>query len=109
MKRTEAYVATVTDMNDPVIAELKRSARILNAELRLNELRGLGNKKEYCGRVYVYRYRVTIKPRLGKNNSYAHLYRVGGKLHRNSSQTIRPEHGHHFDVYLHCNLVSRKK
>jgi hypothetical protein len=107
--RSAAYVATVYDIKDPLIAEQKRVASILNAKKRVLELSGLGKQVTYCGRNYVERMRVLVRPRLGKNNVHAPLYRVGGPLKRMSAQTIRPEHGSRFDVYLTCSLVERKK
>jgi hypothetical protein len=107
--RSPAYVATVYDINDSLIAEQKRVASILNAKKRVLELSGLGKQVTYGDRTYVERYRVLVRPRLGKNNVHAPLYRVGGKLKRMSAQTIRPEHGSRFDVYLTCSLVERKK
>jgi hypothetical protein len=50
---------------------------------------------------------VRIRPRLGENNPYAHLYASGrgqtkrGSLHRWSSQDIKREHGTRFDVYAY--------
>lgn len=107
--RSPAYVATVYDIKNPLIAEQKKLARIINAKKRVLELSGLGKQMTFCGRNYVERYRVIVRPRLGKNNVHAPLYRVGGKLKRMSAQTIRPEHGSRFDVYLTCSFVERKK
>jgi hypothetical protein len=41
-----------------------------------------------------------VRARLGKNNPNAARYRLGGDLYQWSSQTIRPEHGQRFDVYV---------
>jgi hypothetical protein len=46
-------------------------------------------------------YRVFFRGRLGVNNNHLHLYRRGGRLHRHSSQDIRPEHAGYFDVYVY--------
>lgn len=108
MRNSNAYVATVYDLKDPLIAEQKRVARILNAKRKVFELQGLAKVVTYGDRTYVQRNRVVVRPRLGKNNVHAPLYRVGGPLHRPSAQTIRPEHGTRFDVYLTCQLVERK-
>jgi len=108
-QRSPNYVGTVYSVNDPLIAEQKRVASILNAKRRVLELQGLDKIVVYGDRKYVTRYRVIIRPRLGKNNKYAHLYRVGGPLKRYSAQTIRPEHGSRFDVYLTHSLVERNK
>jgi hypothetical protein len=107
--RSAAYVATVYDIKDPLIAEQKKLARIINAKKRVLELSGLGKQVTYGDRTYVERMRVLVRPRLGKNNVHAPLYRVGGSLKRMSAQTIRPEHGSRFDVYMASNLVERKK
>ncbi len=108
-QRSPAYVATVYSVNDPLIAEQKRVASILNAKKHVLELQGLDKIVVYGDRKYVTRYRVLVRPRLGKNNKHAHLYAVGGPLKRHSAQTIRPEHGSRFDVYLTYSLVERKK
>jgi hypothetical protein len=107
--RSAAYVATVYDIKDPLIAEQRRVASILNAKKRVLELSGLGKQVTYGDRNYVERMRVLVRPRLGKNNVHAPLYRVGGSLKRMSAQTIRPEHGSRFDVYMASTLVERKK
>jgi len=107
--RSSAYVATVYDINDPLIAEQKRIARIINAKKRVFELQGIGKQVTYGDRTYVERTRVVVRPRLGKNNVHAPLYRRGGALKRMSAQTIRPEHGTRFDVYMSPALVQRKK
>ena len=109
MRYSNAYVATVYDLNDPLIAEQKRVAKILNAKRKVFELQGLAKIVTYGDRTYVQRNRVVVRPRLGKNNVHAHLYRVGGPLHRYNAQTIRPEHGTRFDVYLQCQLVEKKR
>lgn len=44
--------------------------------------------------------RVSIRPRLGKDNPYNYLYRVGGSP-RNRYQMIKMAHGARFDVYVH--------
>jgi hypothetical protein len=109
MRYSNAYVATVYDLNDPLIAEQKRVARILNAKRKVFELQEIAKIVKYGDREYVYRHRVVVRPRLGKNNVHAPLYRVGGPLHRYSAQTIRPEHGTRFDVYLQCQLIEKKR
>jgi hypothetical protein len=109
MRNSNAYVATVYSLNDPLIAEQKRVSRIMNAKKRVLELSGLGSQYTYGDTNYVVRHRVVVRPRLGKNNVHAPLYRVGGPLYRQTSQTIRPEHGTRFDVYLTHALVKRKK
>ena len=92
--RTDAYRFTVTSLDSPLIRELKHLVKIQNVEDKLSYLVG-GHEKYNRRRV------VAIKARLGKDSPYAHLYRKGGELYRRSAQTIRPEHGAHFDVYVH--------
>lgn len=106
---SKAFVGTVYNLNDPMIDEQKQVARIMNAENRVLELRGLVKPVTYGDTLWVKRYCVVIRPRLGKNNRHAHLYRRGGPLYRQSAQTIRPEHGSRFDVYLTVKLSERKK
>ena len=111
---SNAYVATVYTMTHDLIATTKHRARILNATRRLEEIKGKVEVKEYLGYDGVTqqcftRYRVMVRPRLGKNNKHSHLYAVGAPLHRYSSQTIKPEHGSRFDVYLAETRVWRKK
>ena len=96
---TNAYL-TVTDLNDPRLAALKHQVRINNAANRLARV-----TENYTGSYR--RERVTIYPRLGKNNPNRHLYAVGGLLHRSSSQRIRKEHGTRFDIYLNKENVWR--
>ena len=96
---TNAYL-TVTNLNDPRLAALKHRVRINNAADRLARI-----TENYTGSYK--RERVTIYPRLGKNNPNRHLYAVGGLLHRSSSQRIRKEHGTRFDIYLNMEYVWR--
>lgn len=41
-----------------------------------------------------------IRGRLGKNNPFAYLYRVGGELYRFNCQDVRIEHAKSIDVYF---------
>ena len=98
MKRTEAYRFTTAKATDYRIDELKVHARLLGLEQKAIEI-----KNEYqSGRPShtKTRYRVVVRARLGTNSPYAELYRYGGKHYRVGPQTIRPEHGSRFDVYL---------
>ena len=107
--RSSAYRLTVTDINDPQIAALKRLVKIQNVSRKLDELSGVGRGFQYSGRHYVRRLRVVLKGRLGKNSPHAHLYRRGGAHYQWCAQTIRPEHAARFDVYVHeySQLVKR--
>jgi hypothetical protein len=102
MERTSSYSFTTESVNDPRIDNLRMLAKVYNATAKLNEIRAVmaGEKLRY-----VTRHQVIVRPRLGKDNPNAPLYRRGGSLHRSSSQTIRPEHGTRFDVYLHPRRV----
>ena len=91
------YLFTVTELNDERIAEAKLNDLFMGIEDSIQEM----NAKQKCLHVlYKRRYRVIIRGRLGKDNPNAHLYRVGGKYYRSSSQDIRHEHATRFDVYL---------
>lgn len=91
------YLFTVTDLNDERIAEAKLTARFKGIEESIQEMIA---KHKGLHVLYKRRYRVIIRGRLGKDNPNAHLYRVGGKYYRSSSQDIRHEHATRFDVYL---------
>jgi hypothetical protein len=86
MKRTSSYIGTLSKYDEQAVADIRAQVAFQNAVLKL---KGSTN-----------RYRLVVRPRLGKNSPYRHLYRVGGKLHRYSSQDIRREHGQRFDLYL---------
>ncbi len=60
---------------------------------RLHGLR-IGASKRNKHRIYGSRVRVCVKPRLGKNSPYRHLY------NRISRQTVKWEHAATFDVYV---------
>lgn len=106
--RSSAYYCTVANPDSEIIDQARKRARIRNAEQKLKEVAGAVKAQKYFDKYYVTRYRVVVRPRLGKNNPHAHLYRVGGSLHRSSSQTIRKEHGTRFDVYIQECSVPRK-
>ena len=74
------------------IDELRKQAKIMNLNERIKEV-----KSEVP---YNTRYRVIVRGRLGKNNSDAPLYAVGGPLHTYSAQDIKLEHATRADVYL---------
>lgn len=98
MARTEAYRFTTADTTDTRISDLKVMARLMGLERKAKEL-----VDEYnTGRParFKTRFRVVVRARLGKGSPYAGLYRRGGPHYRFSAQTIRPEHGSRFDVYL---------
>jgi len=100
MRYSRQYKATVTSLNDPLVAKLKQLAKILNARQKLDELEGKAKVMYWGANKYVTRYRMVPRGRLGKHNVHAPLYAVDGPLHRDAAQTIRPEHASRFDLYV---------
>lgn len=100
MRYSRQYKATVTSLNDPLVAKLKQLAKILNARQKLDELEGKAKIVYFDDAKYVTRYRMVPRGRLGKRNVHAPLYAVDGPLHRDAAQTIRPEHASRFDLYV---------
>jgi hypothetical protein len=84
--RSTAYLGTLTTYDESYIKAIRAQVAFQNACLKLG-----GSDK---------RYRLQVRPRLGKNNPARHLYARGGKYHRYTSQDIRREHGSRFDLYL---------
>lgn len=81
-KRTPSYMFTADPMSAAdmlQIEELKRRIKLINQVSAKNQ-----------------RKRVSVKPRLGKNSQFAHLY-----ANRYGPLTIKMEHGARFDVYVH--------
>ena len=84
MKRTPTYVDTMST-SDPM---LQADIDLIRSTLRKsNKLPGQ-------------KYRLRVRGRLGKDNPHAHLYRVGGPLHRYCSQDIKIEHASRVDLYI---------
>ena len=80
-ERTPAYIATIDfSMTDTESTKL-RVAEILRTTFK--NPRGL-----------------RIRGRLGPDSPYAHLYRVGGPLHRYCAQDVKVEHSSRIDVYF---------
>ena len=100
MRYSIDYKATVTSLNDPLVAKLKQLAKILNARQKLDELEGKAKVMYWGADKYVTRYRLVPRGRLGKHNVNAPLYAVGGPLYRDAAQTIRLEHASRFDLYV---------
>jgi hypothetical protein len=94
MRNSMNYRDTVYDLNDSIIDTLKNEVKTRNY---FEKLADLENSNKFG---YTTRYRLRARGRLGLNNRFAHLYAIGGKLHRYSSQDIRPEHAQRFDVYI---------
>jgi hypothetical protein len=104
-KRSSEYVMTVRT-DDPklpeIIASIKKSIKVYNAERRVYEL---SNPEfvtySWSGKQEV-RKRATlrVRGRLGKNNPNAHLYRRGGPFYRWSSQDYKLEHSERVDIYV---------
>lgn len=87
MKRTSSYVGTLSSYDEAKIGGARAEISIRNA---LSKHRGSNE-----------RWRLRVRPRLGKNSPYKHLYAVGGPLHRASAQDIKREHGVRFDMYVY--------
>lgn len=81
--RTPNYVFTADPLS---AADMLRIQELKDCVKRSNKL-ATKNEKQ----------RVSVKPRLGKNSPFAHLY--AGTNHM--PQTIKMEHGSRFDVYIH--------
>lgn len=105
MTRSSDFVMTV-DCNDPrlhdIIASVKRSIKVWNAQRRVEELENpqfttdhWRGKQEVRRRAFI-----RVRGRLGKDSPHAKLYRQGGPLHRYSSQDIRLEHSSRVDIYV---------
>jgi len=104
-RNSSDYVMTIKS-DDPRMSDLldsiRRSIKIYNAERRVHEIE---NPKfvtySWSGKQEV-RTRATlrVRGRLGKDSPHAHLYRLGGPLHRRSSQDIKLEHAERVDVYI---------
>jgi hypothetical protein len=92
MNRTKAYRFTTYDRNSVNIDKLRKEVKVYNLRARAAEIQ-TGQKQM--------RRRVKVHGRLGSDNPYAYMYRLGGKHYRYSAQTIRPEHAIRFDVYVH--------
>jgi hypothetical protein len=86
MTRTDSYVCTLSTYDESYIKSVRAMVAFQNACLKL---KGSAN-----------RYRLVVRPRLGRNNPFRSLYARGGKYHRYTSQDIRREHGSRFDLYL---------
>lgn len=105
LPRTSSYVMTV-DRNDPrlpnILANIRKSVKLWNAERRLRELEDPKFVDfSWSGRMEVRRRaKIRVRGRLGKDNPKAPLYRLGGPLHRYTSQDIRVEHATRVDIYV---------
>ena len=86
-KRSDAYLGTLSKYDESYIKSIRSWVAFQNACLKLK-----GSDK---------RYRLQVRPRLGKNNPNKHLYAKHGPLWRYSSQDIRREHGARFDMYVY--------
>jgi hypothetical protein len=84
--RTSSYLGTLTTYSGEYVKGIRDTVRSFNAALKDG-----GS---------LMRYRLIVRPRLGRNNPYAYLYARGGALHRYTSQDIKREHGQRFDMYL---------
>lgn len=92
MKRTDTYVGTV-DLNDP---------RAINYIALVRKTVRLSNKRTDQ------KFFVRVRGRLGKNNPYSHLYRVGGALCQPACEDIKLEHATRADIYISPrSMISR--
>ena len=87
MKRTSSYIGTLSSYDEAKIGAARAEISIRNA---LSKAKGSDK-----------RWRLRVRPRLGKNSPFKHLYAVGGPLHRCSAQDIKREHGVRFDMYVY--------
>lgn len=89
MRNSSSYLTTVdtTPAAMARIDQIRNSLRLINAGVRL-----AGGDTTY---------RLFVRPRLGKNNPARALYARGGRLHRETSQDIKREHGVRFDLYVY--------
>ena len=94
MTRTSTYLCTLSrhgaEEKIATIRDVITKQNLLNRDWAMrNQLTGAPK-----------RIRLVIRPRLGKDSPFKHLYARGGPLYRTSSQTIKREHGSRFDLYL---------
>ena len=101
------YKFTVTDLNDPAIAEWKLYIKKVNLAWRYHEVDNPPPVNSY-GEVAKTRKFMRIRARLGKNNPNAKLYHRGGVHYRPSSMDIKLEHGTRFDVYVGERIIYKK-
>jgi len=90
-RRSDNYVCTVHVEDPEYKAKIDLVRKTVSKANRPAKERGESRQ---------WTWRVLVKGRLGNNNPDAHLYRVGGPLHRHSAICIRPEHSTRFDVYI---------
>lgn len=92
MSRASSYICTLSTYDEEKIAAIRDMVAKTNLLNRLVDRRDIYDRPV--------RYRLMVRPRLGRNNPHAHLYRPGGRYYRLSSMDIRREHGARFDLYL---------
>ena len=95
-RNSSGYRFTVINMDCTEVQDIKRQVKIHNAQAKLIELQT---------DIKQARQRLRIRPRLGKNSPFRHLYAVGGPLKNYTLQDIRPEHGARFDVYVYTASI----
>lgn len=78
-QRTDAYRCTVQSKDSPEVEKVRQEVKDLNQR----------NTNPH------FRWRVSIKGRLGKDNPYKDLYK------NRSVYSVLHEHSQHFDVYVH--------
>jgi hypothetical protein len=88
-ERSSAYQFTYYKDDKDGLKKLKKLRKTIS---KFNALELETWKYKHVAKV---KYRVTIKPRLGKDNPNAVMYK-----NRRVAQTIKMEHGAYFDVYV---------
>ena len=83
MARTENYRFTIDSLDDPKLEQLREFVSFTNST------RQPGTDRR----------RVSIRPRLGKKNPFAFMYR--GRYQR----SIKRSHAKYFDIYVHWDRV----
>jgi hypothetical protein len=89
--RSSSFITTVKTLDSSKITMSRTIISEANAGLR--------------AKGHNYRYRLFIRPRLGKNNPNRALYSKFGQLWRWSSQDIKREHGTRFDLYMYKRYI----
>jgi hypothetical protein len=87
MRHSGNYIGTLSSYDEAKIGAARAEISIRNA---LSKLKGSDK-----------RWVLKVRPRLGRNSPFRHLYALGGPLHRYSSQDIKREHGARFDMYVY--------
>ena len=111
MRISSQYKATIMSLDDSIVGDCKKLAKILNLQEKTEEImeRVKPIACSWSKRKFVKRYRLVIRGRLGKKSPHAHLYAKGGKHWKWSSMDIRNEHASRFDLYIQQYLQEVKR